>query len=278
MGVLNVTPNSYFQPGKYLDSSNAIAQGIEIASQGADIIDVGGYATNPFSTFPPPTIEEEIKRIQPVIKALKKEITTPISIDTFNPEVAQVALDEGANFLNDIYGFRNKKMRELAKAYRVPICIMHMQKTPQDMQTAPSYPEGVVQEIMRFLKKQAELCAQEGIDKNQIYLDPGIGFGKSLDDNFEILHNLDKFRALNSPLLIGLSRKSFIYKTLKVKPQESLSATIAVSTYVYPYVDMLRVHDVKEHKEMIQLLDKLISSRQKIKEIDRDSTHIHSDH
>lgn len=262
MGILNATPDSYSDGGHFFEQQNAIDHGLKLADDGADIIDVGGCSTRPFSN--PPSIEEEVRRTKSVIKALRKKLSIPISIDTYRPEVAQAALDAGANFMNDVTGFTDKRMRQLAKQYNVPICIMHMQKDPATMQINPSYPNGVVEEIMTFFKTQTELCQQEGISQNQIYLDPGIGFGKNLDDNFEILHNLEKFRELNFPLLVGISKKSFLFKTLKISTQECLPATIAVSTCIYPFVDIFRVHDVKEHVQMSVLISKVNLKPQKV--------------
>ncbi|MCH9632098.1 MAG: Dihydropteroate synthase [Chlamydiae bacterium] len=276
MGVLNVTPDSYSDGGKYFELQSAINHGLKLANDGADIIDIGGCSTRPYST--PPPIEEEVRRIEFVIKTLRKKLSIPISIDTYRPEVAQIALEAGANIINDVTGFTDKKMRALAKQYNADICIVHMQKDPATMQINPSYPNGVVPEIMTFLKKQIELCMQEGISQNQIYLDPGICLGKSLDDNFEILHNLEKFRELNFPLLVGISKKSFLYKTLRISPQECLLATIAVNSCIYPFVDIFRVHDVKEHVQMSVLIDKVKLKPQKDKEVDGDCAHIHSDH
>ena len=276
MGILNVTLNSFSDGGRYFQATDAIKHGIKLAEEGADFIDIGGCSTKPFST--PPSIEEEVRRILPVVEALKKEISTPISIDTYRPEVAKAALDSGATFINDISGFRDPRMRKLAKDYQIPVCIMHMQNNPETMQIKPEYPGGVVEEIMHWLNEQAGLCIEEGIAKENIYLDPGICFGKSLDDNFTILHNLDKFRRPGFPLLVGLSRKSFLYKTLGISTEEALNATVAVNSYIYPHVDIFRVHDVKEHKEMLSLLSKIEEKRQPSKEIDRNSTYLHSDH
>lgn len=276
MGILNVTPNSYYEGGRWLEPDKAVEHALNMVSLGADLIDIGGCSTRPFSQ--PPTVEEEIHRVIPVIKKLLPKISIPISIDTYRAEVAQRALDAGAHFLNDVSGFRDPQMRKLAKEYRVPICIMHMKETPLTMQENTSYPLGIITEIYDYLKKQCELCLEEGIDKNQIYIDPGIGFGKSLDDNFEILQNLKQFRGLNFPILLGLSRKTFLYKTLKVSPQDCLSATIAMNSAVYPYVDIFRVHDVLEHRQIIEVLQKLTFKPKNMANYAGDSAHIRPDH
>ena len=255
MGIVNVTPDSYFDSGKYLEPKKAIDHALKLLDEGADILDIGGCSTRPFSH--PPTIKEEIKRISPVVKELKKRTNIPLSIDTYRYEVAKAALDCGATFLNDIEGFRDPKMLELAKEYKASICIMHMQGNSQTMQINPLYPKGIIQEICDWLNKHCQSALALGIQKKHIYLDPGIGFGKNLDDNFKILHNLSKFRELNFPLLVGLSRKSFLYKTLNTNPEKVLPATIAMNAYIYPNVDIFRVHDVLEHKQMLKVIEKV---------------------
>lgn len=280
MGILNVTPDSYYEGGRYLEPDKAVDYALNLVNLGADLIDIGGCSTSLFKrpSSQLPSVEEEINRVVPVIKKLIQKISIPISIDTYRVEVAQRALDVGAHFLNDVSGFRDPLMRKLAKEYRVPICIMHMRETPLTMQTNPTYPLGVVTEIYAYLKKQCQLCLEEGIDKNQIYIDPGIGFGKSLDDNFEILQNLEQFRGLNFPILLGLSRKSFLYKSLKVSPQDCLAATIAMNSAVYPNVDIFRVHDVLEHRQMIEVLKRITFKPKDMANYAGDSAHIHSDH
>lgn len=255
MGILNVTPDSFYDGNCYFQFQKALDHGLQLVSEGADLIDIGGCSTKPYST--PPTIEEEIQRVVPVIEALKKEITLPISIDTYNYSVAKAALKAGATFLNDVTGLKDPKMLEIAKEFQDGVCIMHMQNQPQTMQIKPSYPNGVIEEIIAFLMKQTEAALKAKIDPSKIYLDPGLGFGKSLADNFEILQNLDKFRKLGFPLLIGLSRKSFLSNTLNKSPQEALFATIAANAFIFSQVDIFRVHDVASHRDMVTILNKL---------------------
>ncbi len=254
MGIINVTPNSFFEAGKTLDPQAAIEHGLRLFEEGADILDVGGCSTNPYSSHIP-SIEEEIQRTVPVVQALCQKTPLRISIDTYRPEVAERALDAGAQFINDIQGFTNPKMRQIAQKYQVPICIMHMQNQPHNMQLNPQYPDGVVEEITSWLRLQTDCVIQEGVNPKNIYIDPGIGFGKSLADNFEILQNLDRFKALGFPILIGLSRKTFLYKTLGISTEESLPATLAMHAYYYPQMDLMRVHDVKAHREMVTILN-----------------------
>lgn len=276
MGILNVTPDSFFDGGKYSCAQKAIERAQQMIHEGADILDIGGCSTRPYSS--PPTIEEEIERIQPVFKQLSRQSSTPLSIDTYRPEVAQVALDCGATFINDVCGFQSSEMRKLARQYQAKICIMHMPSLPKTMQKNPFYPNGVVTDVIRFFKKQAALCLDEGISTENIYLDPGIGFGKTLDDNFEILHNLDRFRGLNFPLLLGLSRKSFLYNTVKAPSSGCLAATIAMNAAIYNDVEIFRVHDVLEHHQMVAVLNKLNLSESSVVNYAGDSSHIHSDH
>lgn len=275
MGIVNVTPNSYFETGEYLDPQKAISHGLKLVDDGAHFLDIGGYSTNPFM-FQETSLEEELKRISPVVSALKQKVDTPISIDTFRFEVAERALDLGASFINDITGFKDPKMRKLAAKTKTPICIMHMQGNPQNMQKKPMYPKGIVSEIFDFFEKRLNLVLEDGIQKENIFLDPGIGFGKSLDDNFIILQNLDKFREFGCPLLLGVSRKSFLYKTLDLQPEDVLPSTLAISTAIYSQVDVFRVHDVEPHRQIFAVLEKYNGFKNSIK--DGNKLHLHTDH
>lgn len=252
MGILNVTPDSFFE--KWEDPSQAIRRGIEMYEQGADIIDVGGESTRPGATFVEE--EEELKRVLPVIKALKNEISVPISIDTYKFNVARKALDAGASFINDVTGFKDTKMRMLAASAHVPICLMHMQKTPQTMQIAPCYPEGVLKGVLQWFDRQATLLLEEGVKKENIFLDPGIGFGKTVTHNIEIIQNFSKIKALGFPLLIGVSRKSFLKALTKKTTEELLiPSLIANALAVLKGANIVRVHDVKEHRLMLDFLE-----------------------
>jgi dihydropteroate synthase len=253
MGVLNITPDSYYDGGKYISPDKAIEHAYQMVKDGADIIDIGGESTRPFSDSVDE--EEELKRVIPVIKALSKEITVPISIDTQKPRVARAAMESGASWFNSISGFQNPLMVQVAIDFDVPICVMHMQKNPENMQLCPSYPEGVVKEILEWMKKTSKSLISQGVKEKNIIFDPGIGFGKTVDDNIKIIKHLSDFKKLGFPILLGISRKSFIQKILEKKASEVLSTTLAANTIVLGSgVDIIRVHDVKEHRQIIDFL------------------------
>lgn len=255
MGILNVTPDSSFDQGRWFDPFLAIQRGIQIYQEGADFLDIGGESTRPGAS--PVLEEEELRRVIPVLKELKQQIPIPISIDTTKPRVAEAALQAGASMINDVSGFGNPAMRALAVESAAPICVMHMQGSPQTMQNNPTYPEGIIPHLLNWFNQQIEELQQAGVSKEQIILDPGIGFGKTVADNIEIVHNLRQIKALGFPVLIGLSRKSFLGKLIgKTSYKELLSATLAVNTLAIAQaqVDIIRVHDVGEHRDILELL------------------------
>ena len=259
MGILNLTPDSCYDQGRWFDPLNpdrAIQRGIQIWKEGADILDIGGESTRPGAT--PVSEEEEIKRILPVITALAPEIPIPISIDTMKPRVAEAALKAGAALINDVSGFRDPAMRRLAVESGVPICVMHMRENPITMQQAPFYPEGIVPFLIQWFEKNISLLLAEGVNPKNLILDPGIGFGKSVEDNMQIAKNVAEIKKLGYPVLMGLSRKSFLGKMIEKGYPELLSATLAINLLVIlsGKPDILRVHDVKEHKDMLLILDK----------------------
>jgi len=258
MGILNVTPDSAYSGSRFYALDSAIAQGILLAQQGADILDIGGESTRPGAT--PVTLDEELNRVIPVITQLKTKISIPISIDTTKPEVAEHAIAAGATLINDVSGFRDPLMIKLAAQTNSDICVMHMQGNPETMQNMPSYPRGIITELLNWFEQKIEILLRHGISKNKIILDPGIGFGKTVADNLEILHNLPQFKELGFPVLLGLSRKSFMGKILGVSNNELLSATLAMNTIaIWSGVDYIRVHDVKEHKEASTVLTQLLN-------------------
>lgn len=253
MGILNVTPDSFSDKGIYFDVGAAIQRGKEIGAQGADILDIGGESTRPGA--PLVSIAEELARVIPVIEALRPCLSIPISIDTSKPEVALAAIEAGASFINDVTGFRHPEMQEIAATSGLDICVMHMLGTPQNMQVKPDYPEGILVQLLKWFDQQVATLTKRGVKEKQIMLDPGIGFGKTVADNLEIIQNLPKLRALGFPLLIGVSRKSFMGKMIHKTSAELLPATIAVNTMlIMESVDMIRVHDVCEHRGVIDLL------------------------
>ena len=258
MGVLNVTPDSFSDGGKFFKSDDAVRQGMEMIEEGADIIDVGGESTRPGSD-PLPT-EEELSRVIPVIKSMSAKTDVPISIDTYKAEVARRALDAGAQMINDISALRfDPKMKKVASKYKVPIVLMHIKGTPKDMQKDPYY-DDVIVEITEYLRQSIKMAEDAGIDREKIIIDPGIGFGKRLQDNLNILKNLRKFSILGCPILIGCSRKSFIGKILDLPAEERLEGSLAaLAVAVMNGANIVRVHDVKESERVVSLVDAIMT-------------------
>jgi dihydropteroate synthase len=251
MAVLNVTPDSYYTTSSHTDPQKAIEYGNLLIQQGADILDIGGESTRPGSNEV--SEDEELARVIPVIQGLNK--TVPLSIDTKKPKVAQAALKAGASIINDITGFEDPAMVDLAVSTQVPICVMHMQGTPKTMQINPHYEEGIVEFLMTWFENKINCLVSAGVQESHIILDPGIGFGKTVAHNLEIIHNLARLKTLGFPVLIGLSRKSFMGKILKKSAPELLSATLAMNAFVLiNRADIIRVHDVLEHRDVIDVL------------------------
>lgn len=253
MGILNVTPDSFFEASRSQSHQKALSYAQRLYKEGADLIDIGGESTRPGAL--PVSEEEELLRVIPIIQELKKQLPIPLSIDTMKPHVALKAVQTGADWINDVSGFTNPKMRDVAKATKARLCIMHMQGSPRTMQNKPHYPKGVVEDVIRWLEKQANLLIRSGIDEKRIVIDPGIGFGKTVADNIQILQTLGRFKSLGFPLLLGVSRKSFMGKILNKTAEELLAATLVVNTLaIRDAVDFIRVHDVKEHRDAIDLM------------------------
>lgn len=252
MGVLNVTPDSFSDGGQFFEPDKAIEHGLKMAADGAAIIDVGGESTRPGSE--PVSPEQQIKRVVPVIKALCKEITVPISIDTNNYEVAKAALDAGSAMINDITALSDERMGKLAAEQQVPVVLMHMQGTPRTMQVEPKY-DDVVSEVREFLLGRAERAKQFGIPKERIFIDPGFGFGKTLEHNLLILQSIRKFVETGYRVLVGTSRKSFIGKLIgKENPAERIFGTAAtVALCAAAGVSIVRVHDVAEMADVVKV-------------------------
>ena len=259
MGILNVTPDSFSDGGKYINRDDAISHGIKLAAEGSDIIDIGGESTRPGAE--PLSLEDELNRVIPVIKELAKEVQIPISIDTYKSEVAQEALDAGASIINDISGLKSDdKMAGIAAEYDVPVVVMHIKGTPRDMQINPHY-ENMISEVRNSLAESVNIALNAGVDKNKIIVDPGIGFGKDLMDNFSLIKNLDYFKTLGHFILIGPSRKSFLWKTLDVSPDETIEATsAAVTACIMAGADIVRIHDVKEVMNAVKVADLIVSA------------------
>jgi len=247
MGVLNVTPDSFSDGGEFFATDAAIAGGIKMALEGADIIDVGGESTRPGAE--PVSVKEELQRVVPVIEKLRAKINISISIDTSKPEVASAALDAGASIINDITAGRgDEKMLPLAAERKAGIVLMHMQGEPRTMQKNPHYKD-VVAEVADFFRQQYGRALECGVDPMTIAFDPGIGFGKTLEHNLTLLKNLERLRVHDRPLVVGVSRKSFLGKLTNSSEMSTRAApTIALTGILRVRgADILRVHDVKEN-------------------------------
>jgi dihydropteroate synthase len=255
MGIVNVTPDSFSDGGQFLHPDRAVERGLELVESGADILDVGGESTRPGSDYVP--VEAELRRVLPVVERLLAETAVPISIDTRKPEVARECLRRGAHMVNDICGLRLPEMREVAAEFAVPVVIMHMQGEPKTMQQSPHY-DDVVQEVKQFLAQQAALAREAGI--GQLIVDPGIGFGKTLAHNLEILRHLEQFAALGYPLLLGTSHKRFIQMITGVQePPEREPGTIASNVIgIIKGANILRVHNVKACKQAVQVCEAIL--------------------
>lgn len=255
MGILNLTPDSFHDGGKYTGIDSIIAHVEEMIFDGADIIDIGGMSSKPGS--PIISIEEELERVIAPVKAICKRFPdTILSIDTIHAKVAEEAVAQGVSIVNDISaGTMDKDMIATVAQIRVPYIIMHMQGTPETMQVAPSY-QNVVTEVMDYLSERLTQCKDAGI--KDIIIDPGFGFGKTNEHNFELLKRLSLFKMLDCPILAGLSRKSMITKTLGIKNAEALNGTTALNTVALMNgANILRVHDVKEAVQVVRLMEGL---------------------
>jgi dihydropteroate synthase len=256
MGILNVTPDSFSDGGRYLDIESAIEHGLKLADDGADFIDIGGESTKPGSESV--SIEEEIRRVIPVIESLAKKNRVPISVDTCKSDVAEAALQVGAVIVNDISAMTfDAKMASVVAKHQASVVLMHIQGTPKTMQMNPSY-KNVTEDVKQFLRERIEAAMNAGIE--QIIIDPGIGFGKKFEHNIQLLKKLKTFTFLGHPLLVGVSRKSFLGAILNLPPSERIEGTAAaVTTSILNGANIIRVHDVKEMKRVAMVSDALKS-------------------
>jgi len=254
MGILNVTPDSFSDGGLFFDKEEAISYGLGMAAQGADIIDVGGESTRPGSK--PLDVEEELCRVIPVIESLAKEVDVPISIDTRKAAVAQRAIKAGAQIINDISGLHfDPSLAEIAAREDTPLVLMHIRGTPETMQKDIHY-RSLFPEIIQFLKDSIRTAESAGLDPGQIIIDPGIGFGKTVEDNLLILKHLSEFRILGKPILLGTSRKSFIGKILNAGVENRLEGTLAtIAIGVLNGAHIIRCHDIPQAKKAIAVAD-----------------------
>ena len=252
MGVLNVTPDSFSDGGQFLDAERAIERGLQMAREGAAVIDVGGESTRPGSRRV--STAEQIERVAPVIKGLLEKTDVPISVDTSDFEAARAALDAGAGMINDITALDDRRMAELAAERRVPVVLMHMQGAPATMQAEPHYRD-VVREVLEFLLAQAGRAEQFGIPKERILIDPGIGFGKTLEHNLLLLRHIDRFVATGYRVLVGTSRKSFVGRiTGRERAGDRIFGTAAtVALCAAAGVSVVRVHDVAEMVDVVKV-------------------------
>lgn len=244
MGILNITPDSFSDGGRFIGKDAAIAQARAMLAAGAAILDIGGESTRPGAEEV--SVQQELDRVLPVIEAIRSELDCVISIDTCKAQVMKEAVAAGVDIINDIKALLDPGAVDVAVAAQVPVCLMHMQGQPRTMQHSPLY-QDVVREVCDFLTQRAEVCIKAGIPKSQIILDPGFGFGKNLQHNYQLLSQLSACIALNYPVLVGMSRKSMIGQLLNLQSDERLAGSLACATIaVMKGARIIRVHDVKE--------------------------------
>jgi dihydropteroate synthase len=253
MGIVNVTPDSFSDGGRYFDPSKAVIHALEMVAQGADILDIGGESTRPGAAEV--SVQAELDRVIPVLEALNKEVDVPISIDTSKPMVMQEALNHGAGLLNDVRALQEDGALEIVAESDVPVCLMHMQGEPRSMQENPRY-DDVVTDIADFFKARMRACVQAGIAQERILLDPGFGFGKTLEHNISLLANLGQFHKLGRPLLVGLSRKRMIGSLLGDVPvdQRVTGSVAAAVIAAMKGAAIIRVHDVRPTVEALKIV------------------------
>jgi dihydropteroate synthase len=259
MGILNITPDSFSDGGDFFEKNIAIERALEMVEQGADIIDIGGESTRPFSDSV--SLKEEISRVIPVIEGICKESDVCISIDTTKSKVASEALEAGASVINDISAMEiDSLMVDVALKFNCPIVLMHMKGIPKNMQDNPQY-QSLISDIKEYLLSRIDFVVSKGIDRNKIIIDPGIGFGKTVENNFEIINNLDQFVKMNFPVLLGASRKSFIGVSLNLPENDRLEGSIAANIIgLQKGAKIFRVHDVVETNRAMVIANKIFNS------------------
>jgi dihydropteroate synthase len=257
LGIVNVTPDSFSDGGQFLDADAAVAHGLNLVEQGADLLDIGGESTRPGSQ--PVPLEEELARVIPVVRRLAALTSTPLSVDTTKAEVARQALQAGAHVINDITALRgDPAMPEVVRSYGAGVILMHMQGTPATMQIAPHY-DDVVAEVINFLEARLQACRDLGIAASQVVLDPGIGFGKTREHNLQLLAHLEELQRLGRPVCLGVSRKGFLGKLLNRPLHQRLASSLAAACYalVHGSAQILRVHDVAETRDAVVVVNAL---------------------
>lgn len=259
MGILNVTPDSFSDGGNYSDPAAAVERALEMTEQGADIIDIGGESTRPGAT--PVSEPEEIRRTVPVIKRIRAQSDVLISIDTMKAETARQAVEAGANIINDVSALKaDTKMVDVAAETQAGVVLMHMKNSPQTMQNNPEY-ENVVQEVSSYLRTQLDFAVQHGVQRDRLVIDPGLGFGKTIEHNLKLLRRLSQLADCGSPVLAGASRKSFIgHLTGRKNLEERLAGSLGVAAWAVLHgAHILRVHDVIDTCDVCRLMDTLVN-------------------
>ena len=253
MGILNITPDSFSDGGVFMQPQKAVDHAAAMAEQGANIIDIGGESTRPGAQAV--AMQQELDRVLPVLEALSPNLDIPISIDTSKPEVMRAARAAGAGFINDVYALREDGALHAAAETGLPVCLMHMQGEPRTMQQHPQYGDVVV-EVRKFLQQRIQAAEAAGISRDKIIVDPGFGFGKTLEHNLELLRNLSSFKSFDVPILAGLSRKSMIGMALGLPVEQRLNASIALALIaVSQGARIVRVHDVRETAEALRMYE-----------------------
>ncbi|MFA0482535.1 dihydropteroate synthase [Vibrio sp. 10N.222.55.B11] len=253
MGILNVTPDSFSDGGKFNSLDSALLQAERMIQAGVSIIDIGGESTRPGAPDVP--LEEELARVIPAIKAIRAKFDVWISIDTSKAEVMRQAVEAGADLINDVRALQEPGALEAAADANVPVCLMHMKGQPRTMQANPNY-DDVLMDVEAFLKERVEACEAVGISKDQLILDPGFGFGKTIEHNYHLLAHLEKFHSLGLPVLAGMSRKSMIFKLLDKVPADCMVASVTCATIAaMKGAQIIRVHDVEETLEAMKIIE-----------------------
>jgi len=258
MGIINMTPDSFYDGGKLPTVEEAVARGEQILREGAAIIDIGGESTRPGAEKV--SVQQELDRVIPVIEILSKRIAIPISIDTSNPEVMHAAVQAGAKIINDVRALTKPGAMLTAAKLRVPVCLMHMQNDPDTMQIRPSYHD-VVSEVLQYLEQRIAACVAGGIDTKKIIIDPGFGFGKNLQHNLSLLRSLSLFKNLHHPLLVGISNKSMIGQILDVGVEQRVAGSVAAAVIaVSKGADIIRAHDVRATVDALKVFSAVVNS------------------
>lgn len=263
MGILNVTPDSFSDGGQFFNPDNAFKKAMQMIAEGADIIDVGGESSRPGAEYV--SCDEELARVLPVIERIRAHSDIDISIDTCKAKVMCEAVGAGASMINDIQALTDTGALSVASNLKVPICLMHMKGTPKTMQDNPEYSEDVVDEIHTFFQQRVTMCEKKGVEEGRLILDPGIGFGKSLAHNLQILRRLGEFQQHKRPILLGLSRKSMLGEVLQQAVNTRLIGSIASAIFaVLQGVSIIRTHDVSESYQALHMLDSIMHSKKVI--------------